>query len=264
MCTAKISLYVFFFRFFSHRLLQDMSIDTWATELNCCLVAKSCLILCNPKGRSPLYSSVSGIFQAKILEWVAISSFRESSRPRDRTQVSCIGRWILWHRWLSGKRILLTMQKTLEMQVWSLGQKDPLEEEMATHSSNLAWEIPWIEDPGGLQSMELQRVGHDWATERQHRHWLSILYMGFPGNSGGSESACNVGDPGSIPGSARSTGEGIGYPLQYSWTSLIAQLVKNLPAVWEIWVQSLGWEDSLEKGKATHSSILAWRIPWTV
>ena len=67
-----------------------------------------------------------------------------------------------------------------------------------------------------------------------------------------------------ILGSGRSGGEGIGYPLQYSWASLVAQLVKNLPAMWEIWVQSLGWEDHLEKGKATHSSILAWRIPWTV
>ena len=50
----------------------------------------------------------------------------------------------------------------------------------------------------------------------------------------------------------------------FYWTSLVAQLVKNLPAVWETWVPSLGWEDPLEKGKATHSSILAWRIPWTV
>ena len=57
---------------------------------------------------------------------------------------------------------------------------------------------------------------------------------------------------------------GIGYPLQCSWASLVAQLVKNLPAMWETWVQSLGWENSLEKGKATHSVILAWRIPWTV
>ena len=57
--------------------------------------------------------------------------------------------------------------------------------------------------------------------------------------------------------------EGIGYPPQYSWASLVAQLVKNLPAVQETWVQSLGWEDLLKKGKATHFSILAWRIPWT-
>ena len=71
-------------------------------------------------------------------------------------------------------------------------------------------------------------------------------------------------DPSSIPGSGRSSGEGIGYSLQYSWASLVAQLVKNPPAVLETWIQSLAWEDSLEKGKATHSSILAWRIPWTV
>ena len=67
-----------------------------------------------------------------------------------------------------------------------------------------------------------------------------------------------------IPGSGRSAGDGIGYPLQYSWVSLVAQLVKNLPEMWETWVRSLGWEDSLEKGKATHSTILAWRIPGTV
>ena len=86
----------------------------------------------------------------------------------------------------------------------------------------------------------------------------------FPDSSVGKESACNAGDPSLIPGLGRSAGEGIGYPLQYSWASLVAQLVKNLSAMWEIWVQSLGWEDPLEKGKATHSSILAWRIPWTV
>ena len=86
---------------------------------------------------------------------------------------------------------------------------------------------------------------------------------GFPGSSAGKESSCNVGDPGSIPGSGRSPGEGIGYPLQYSWASLMAQTVKNLPAMQDTWVQSLAWEDPLEKGKAAHSSILAWRIPWT-
>ena len=73
-----------------------------------------------------------------------------------------------------------------------------------------------------------------------------------------------MGDPGWIPGSGRSAGEGIGYPLQYSWASLVAQLVTNLPAMRETWVQSQGWEDPLEKGKATHASIPAWRIPWTV
>ena len=81
-------------------------------------------------------------------------------------------------------------------------------------------------------------------------------------SSAGKESTCNAGDPGWIPGLGRSAGEGIGYPLQYSWASLVAQLVKNLPAVWETWVRFLGWKDPLEKEMATHSSTLAWTIPW--
>ena len=80
-------------------------------------------------------------------------------------------------------------------------------------------------------------------------------------SSVGKESACNVGDASSIPGSGKSPGEGLGYPFQYSWASVVAQLVKYLSAMWEIWVRSLGWEDPLEKGKAIHSNILAWRIP---
>ena len=91
-----------------------------------------------------------------------------------------------------------------------------------------------------------------------------MFEMGFPGSSAGKESNCNAGDPGSIPGLGRSPGEGVGYPLQYSWASLVAQLAKNPPAMWETWVQSVSWENPLEKGKATHSNILAWRIPWTV
>ena len=87
--------------------------------------------------------------------------------------------------------------------------------------------------------------------------------LGFPDSSAGKEPTCNARDPGLIPGSGRSAREGIGYPLQYSWASLVAELVKNLPAIQETWVQSLGWEDPLEKGKGTHSSILAWRIRWT-
>ena len=87
------------------------------------------------------------------------------------------------------------------------------------------------------------------------------MNWGFPDSSVAKESTCNAGDPGSIPGSGRSPGEGIGYPLQYSWAPLVAQLIKNPPAMWETWVQSLGWEDRLEKGKATHSSILACGTP---
>ena len=86
----------------------------------------------------------------------------------------------------------------------------------------------------------------------------------FPDSSVGKESTCNAGDPGLIPGSGRSPGEGIGYLFQNAWASLVAQMVKNPPTMGEIWVQSLSWEDPLEKGKATHSSTLAWRIPRTV
>ena len=94
---------------------------------------------------------------------------------------------------------------------------------------------------------------------------LSCLLMyngGFPGSSA-DESVCNAREPSSIPGWGRSHGKGIGYPLQYSWASLVAQRVKNPPAMRETWVWSLGWEDSLQEGMSTHSSILAWRIPWT-
>ena len=90
---------------------------------------------------------------------------------------------------------------------------------------------------------------------------------GFPGSSEGKESACNAGDPSSIPGLGRSAGEGIGYPSQYSWASLVAQMVKNPPTVRETWLRSLGWKAPLEKGVATHSSILGQRSlvgcsPW--
>ena len=98
---------------------------------------------------------------------------------------------------------------------------------------------------------------------------ISSYYMtvkGFPGGSEGKESACNAGDPGSIPGLGRSLGGGLGNPLQYSWASLVAQMVKNLPAMQELQetqVRSLSQEDPLEEGMATHSSIIAWRLPWT-
>ena len=80
---------------------------------------------------------------------------------------------------------------------------------------------------------------------------------GFPNSSVGKESTSNAEDPGSIPGLGRSPREGIGYPFQYSWASLVAQLVKNLPTMRDTWVRSLDWEHPLEKGKATHSSTMA-------
>ena len=85
-------------------------------------------------------------------------------------------------------------------------------------------------------------------------------YITVLGSSAGKESACNVGDPNLIPGLGQSPGEGIGYPFQYYWASLVAQMVKNPPIIWETWVQSMGLEDLLGEGMATQSNILAWRI----
>ena len=78
---------------------------------------------------------------------------------------------------------------------------------------------------------------------------MNLSFIGFPDSSFGKESTCNAGDPCLIAGSGRSAGEGIRHPLQYSWASLVAQLIKNPPAMWETWVRSLGREDPLEKGK---------------
>ena len=103
-------------------------------------------------------------------------------------------------------------------------------------------------------------IAHFTWLVRKPIYVLTNIQKDFPDSSVGKESACNAGDPGSIPVWRRATREGIGYLLQYSLASLVAQLVKNLPAMWETWVWSLGWEDPLEKGKATHSSILAWNV----
>ena len=95
-----------------------------------------------------------------------------------------------------------------------------------------------------------------WGMVIESRKWGRINQRGWKGTASESRSCC--------PGSGRSAREGIGYLPQYSWASIAAQLVKNLPAMWETWVRSLGWEDPLEKKKATLSNILAWRIPWAV
>ena len=128
-----------------------------------------------------------------------------------------------------------------ETWVQSLGWEDPLEKGKATRSSILAWRIPW-----GCKELDM--------TEQLslRASLIALLVKNLP---------AIWETPDSIPGSRRSTGEGIGYPLQYSWASLVAQVVKNLPAMQETWVRFLSWEDPLEKGMATHSSILAWRIP---
>ena len=134
----------------------------------CVKSLQSCPILGDPMDCSPPGSSVHGILQARIQEWVALPFSRGSSGPRDQTHIS----------YVSCRQVLYPL----------------------SHQGTLG--------------MLLTKV-----------HIL--FYWAYP------------------------------------WASLLAQLVKNLPAMWETWVRSLGLEDPLEKGRATHSSILAWRIPWT-
>ena len=142
-----------------------------------CLAPQLCPTLCDPiKGSLP-GSSVHGIFQARMLEWVAISFPRRSFPPGDGTQVSPI----------SGRFPLLIVL-------------------------------------GGYS--EFQRIELKTITNR----YIDVF----------------------------------NHQLYWYWVFLVAQLIKNLPALQEIWVRSQGWEDPLEKGKATHSSVLAWRIPWTI
>ena len=162
--------------------------------------------------------------------------------------------------------LVVQMEKNLpavqETWVPSLGREDPLEEGMAIHSSTLAWKIPWVEEPGRLQSMGSQRVGHYWATSlslftfmRWRRTWQPTPVF-LPGESQGRGSlvAAVYGVGHDWRDSAAAAANGLR-------ASLVVQMEKNLPAMQETWVPSLGWEDPLEEGMATHSSILAWRIP---
>ena len=118
-----------------------------------------------------------------------------------------------------------------------------------------------VKNPPAMQETSVRFLGQEDPLEQGYDTHSSIL--GFPCGSADKESTYNLGDLGSIPGSGRFPGEGIGYPLQYSWASLVAQTVSNPPAMGETWIRSLGWEDPLEEGMATHSNILTWRIPWT-
>ena len=133
-------------------------------------------------------SSVHGIFQARILKWVAISFPRGSSQPRDQTHVSHIaGRRLYIHKWFCTDWPIyfetiyfhiscLFCPNPWEEEPWVIHwipstQWKALEKEMATHSSILAWRISWAEEPGGLQSLGSQRVGQDWVTNSQWEVW---------------------------------------------------------------------------------------------
>ena len=131
-----------------------------------------------------------------------------------------------------------------ETQLRPVDQEDPLERGMAMHSSILAQRIQWTEEPGGLQSTGSQRIGHDWATNTfTNTQKIIINYV--------------------IKFLFPSVWQ-IEHLSSKNRASLVAQLVKNPPAMLDTWVQTLGWEEPPEKGKATHSSFLAWRISWTV
>ena len=98
--------------------------------------------------------------------------------------------------------------------------------------------------------------------------WRVLIFVlfhikGLPGSSAGKESACNTGDSSSIPLLWRSVGEGIGYPLQYSWASLVAQLAKNLPAVQDTWVQSLGWEGYPKEVNGLHTQVNSYPLQYS-
>ena len=163
------------------------------------------------------------------------------------------------------------MQETC---VRALAWEDPLEKGMATHPSILTWRILWPEEPGGVQSMGLQRVGHNWAcTHKVNKTWTALLSLCYSfwylhacilvsleEKWGRESNICCV----------FATCQTL-YLLMILFSvhsilfrvSLVAWLVKNLPVMRDTWVRSLGWEDTLEKGMATHPSILAWRITGT-
>ena len=188
-----------------------------------------------------------------MLEWGAVLFSRRSSQPRDWTRVSCIAHnfyqaLALYWPFDHSTCILHDLTEYLS-QWWS-------QTSLILYHNLLLLSIMGTHEDISFFSL-LDCTGSLVAA------W-GIFSCGLPGSSAGKESACNAGDPSSIPGLGRSSGEGIGYPVQYSWASLVTQLVKNLPAMCEIWVQSMGWNDPLEKGKTTYSSILAWRISWAV
>ena len=144
-------------------------------------------------------SSVHGIFQAIVLEWIAISFSRGSFQPMDWAWVSgIIDR--CFTVWATREVLRLTYYKSTilqfppsfvsqmvkglpamwESRIWSLGWEDPLEKEMATHSSTLTLKIPWTEEPGRLQSTGSQRVGHDWVTSLSLPSHLDITRWSIP------------------------------------------------------------------------------------
>ena len=139
------------------------------------LVTQLCLTLCEPVDYSPPVSSIHGESPGKNTQVGCYAILQGIFPPQGSNPGHLNCRWILYQ--MSGDSLVAQRVKSLpamrETQIRSLGQEDPLEKEMATHSSILAWKVPWTEELGRLQSMGLQRVGHDWVT------WLSFSYIYF-------------------------------------------------------------------------------------
>ena len=119
-----------------------------------------------------------------------------------------------------------------EMWVWSLGQEDPLEKEMASHSNILAWRISWTEKPGGLQATGSQRVRHDWSDLVGMYECIWVLCVCVLNYTWvlGFDIKCVI--------------------LWIMRAPMVVQTLKNLPIMWETWVQSLSWEDSPGEGNS--------------
>ena len=119
----------------------------------------------------------------------------------------------------------------------------------------------WGRNPRSLYYLNCPVFSKSLETCEEQEIAICSQEKGFPGSSAGKESSCQCRSPWFDFWVGKSPGEGIGYPPQYSWASLVSHMKKNLPAMWEIWVRSLSWEDPLEEGMATHCSVPAWRIP---
>ena len=152
------------------------------------------------------------------------------------------------------RRIYLPLQEMQEMRVQPLGQEDPLEKKMSTHSRILTWKIPWTEEPGRLQSLGSQRVGHDWAGQRKI-FLCTSLSLSPTSRCESCKSVHSFCCRNAWPAEKKV------HKIKRDFPG--AQMAKNPPSTLEIGIPSVSADNTLEKGMVTHSSILAWRIPWT-
>ena len=230
------------------------------------------LTLCNLV--APPSPSIHGIFQARLLEWVAISFSRGSSQSRNQTLVSrIVGRHFIVWATRYGVDVDINYAPKIHIKLTTLPRLPHTckQHHHPTFNSiikpiniRIIFNFPCFIKVILLIYFYILSMCLFFCPMAT----ISILKLCISHLHGASLIAQLVKNQSAMlrpwfdSWIGRSPGEGIGYPLQYSWASQVAQLVKNLPAMQETWVWSLGGEDLPEKGKATHSSILAWRIPW--